>query len=268
MINFDKLLVLTVLFLTSCSQNNTSFYNQKIDNPYYGGVYKVGNPYEIGDTLYFPTKDYNYEEMGVASWYGKKFHGKLTSNGERYDMNRMTAAHKTLPLPTKVKVTNLENNKSVILRVNDRGPFVKNRVIDVSMRAAERLGFKEKGTAKVMVRYFSEAPVYDKYGNLLTKKNKMIKKSGSYSPQKKLRNKNYSLLIGSFQDKKNIENIMNKLEGFGGLAVEKNKVNGKTLYKIILGPYKSITFVNRIKNEVLKKGIKNTKILTLDYGDL
>ena len=264
MINFDKLLVLIVLFLTSCSQNNTNFYNQKKGNPYYGGVYKIGDSYEIGDTLYFPKKDYNFEEIGVASWYGKKFHGKLTSNGERYDMYRMTAAHRTLPLPTKVKVTNLENNKSVILRVNDRGPFVKNRVIDVSMRAAERLGFKEEGTAKVIVRYFSEAPVYDKYGNLLTKKNNIINKVDIYSPQKKIHMKNYSLLIGSFQDKKNVENIKSKLEGFGGLSVEKNKVNGKILYKIILGPYKNIMFVNRIKNEVLKKGIKNTKILTFE----
>ena len=116
-----------------------------------GGTYKVGNAYQIMGQWYYPEEDYNYSEEGVASWYGDDFHAKTTANGEEYDMNSLTAAHRTLPLPSIVRVTNLENGRSLVLRVNDRGPYAKNRIIDVSKRAAELLGFKTKGTAKVRV---------------------------------------------------------------------------------------------------------------------
>jgi len=116
-----------------------------------GGAYKVGKPYQINGNTYVPRVDPDYNQVGVASWYGTEFHGKPTANGDVYDMNAMTAAHTTLPMPTMVRVTNLENGRSVILTVNDRGPFVKNRVIDVSRRAAQLLGFARKGTAQVRV---------------------------------------------------------------------------------------------------------------------
>ncbi len=115
------------------------------------GVYKIGNPYQVMGTWYYPQEDYDYSEVGVASWYGPDFHNGVTANGEIYDMHLMTAAHRTLPLPSIVRVTNLENGRSVVLRVNDRGPFVNNRIIDVSKLAAERLGFYEKGTTRVRV---------------------------------------------------------------------------------------------------------------------
>ena len=115
------------------------------------GVYKIGNPYQVMGTWYYPKEDYDYSEVGVASWYGPDFHNGVTANGEIYDMHLMTAAHRTLPLPSIVRVTNLENGRSVVLRVNDRGPFVNNRIIDVSKLAAERLGFIEKGTTRVRV---------------------------------------------------------------------------------------------------------------------
>ncbi len=116
-----------------------------------GGTYKVGSAYQIMGQWYYPEEDYNYSEEGMASWYGDDFHAKTTANGEEYDMNSLTAAHRTLPLPSIVRVTNLENGRSLVLRVNDRGPYAKNRIIDVSKRAAELLGFKTKGTAKVRV---------------------------------------------------------------------------------------------------------------------
>lgn len=100
---------------------------------------------------YYPKEDYNYSEVGVASWYGSDFHNKKTANGEKYDMHTLTAAHRTLPLPSIVKVTNLENGRSLVLRVNDRGPYAKNRIIDISKRGAQLLGFQTKGTAKVRV---------------------------------------------------------------------------------------------------------------------
>lgn len=114
--------------------------------------YKVGNPYQINGRWYYPKEDPNYDQVGVASWYGPGFHRKQTANGELYDMNALTAAHTTLPMPSYVRVTNMENNRSLILRVNDRGPFAKNRIIDVSRRAAQLLGFEGQGTAKVRVQ--------------------------------------------------------------------------------------------------------------------
>lgn len=117
-----------------------------------GGVYKVGSPYEIKGVRYVPHVDADYDETGIASWYGPGFHNKTTANGETYDQNDLTAAHRTLPMPTYVRVTNLENGRALVLRVNDRGPFAHGRIIDVSRRAAQLLGFQRQGIAKVRVR--------------------------------------------------------------------------------------------------------------------
>ena len=113
--------------------------------------YKVGKPYQVKGVWYYPKVDYDYAEVGVASWYGPGFDGQPTANGEIYDMNDLTAAHRTLPLPSIVRVTNLENGRSIKLRANDRGPFVGGRIIDVSRRAAQLLGFHGAGTARVQV---------------------------------------------------------------------------------------------------------------------
>ncbi len=112
-------------------------------------TYKVGKPYQVGGDWYYPSEDFSKAETGVASWYGPTFHGKRTANGEIYDQNELTAAHRTLQMPSLVRVTNLENGRSIVVRVNDRGPFKKGRVIDVSKRAAELLGFIGQGTARV-----------------------------------------------------------------------------------------------------------------------
>lgn len=115
-------------------------------------LYKVGNPYTIAGQRYHPKEDFAYDETGLASWYGPGFHRNDTANGEQFNKYSMTAAHKTLPMPSIVRVTNLENGRSVKVRINDRGPFVKGRIIDVSRRAAEQLGFKDNGVAKVRVQ--------------------------------------------------------------------------------------------------------------------
>ena len=115
------------------------------------GRYKVGSPYQIKSVWYYPAEDYEYTETGIASWYGPNFHGKKTANGEIYNQNDLTAAHRTLPLPSAVRVTNLENGRSLVLRINDRGPFAHGRIIDVSRRGAQLLGFERNGTAKVRV---------------------------------------------------------------------------------------------------------------------
>jgi rare lipoprotein A len=115
------------------------------------GIYKVGAPYQVNGAWYYPAVDYAYSATGIASWYGQEFHGRSTANGETFDMNAVTAAHKTLPLPSLVRVTNLENGRSIIVRVNDRGPFAHGRIIDVSRRAAQLLGFEREGTTKARV---------------------------------------------------------------------------------------------------------------------
>jgi rare lipoprotein A len=118
----------------------------------YRGHFKVGNPYEIEGKWYYPEIDKDYEEIGSASWYGDKFHNKKTANGEIFKKHKITAAHRTLPLPSVVEVENLENGKRLVVMVNDRGPFAKDRIIDLSERAAEKLGFYQQGTANVKVR--------------------------------------------------------------------------------------------------------------------
>jgi rare lipoprotein A len=122
-----------------------------------GGRYQVGKPYKVKGKTYRPKEDPNYSKVGYASWYGSAFHGRQTANGEIYDMGQLTAAHPTLPLPSYVRVTNVANGRSVVVRVNDRGPFKKGRIIDVSAAVAEMLDFKRAGTAKVKVEYVGRA---------------------------------------------------------------------------------------------------------------
>lgn len=151
------------LFVTGCSETQYAAHLAKqVMGPTDGSgqsekSYKVGKPYQIAGQTYIPQETFSHTETGIASWYGPGFHGKRTANGERFDSNELTAAHRTLQMPSLVKVTNLDNGKSVVVRVNDRGPFSKGRVIDVSERAAELLGFKNHGTAKVKLELMPEA---------------------------------------------------------------------------------------------------------------
>jgi rare lipoprotein A len=124
-----------------------------------GGVYKVGEPYKVDGQWHMPREEPGYDRVGIASFYADDFHGRRTSNGEVFDMWALSAAHPTLPLPSYVYVTNLENGRMLLLRVNDRGPYVNNRVIDVSKAAARYLGFEVRGTARVRVRYAGQAPL-------------------------------------------------------------------------------------------------------------
>lgn len=165
------------------------------------GPKKIGKPYKINGVTYYPMESADgYSEVGIASWYGPGFHGKLTANGEKYNQKAMTAAHKTLPLPTLVKVENLENGKSVVVRVNDRGPYSKGRIIDLTEVAAKRLGMIDKGTAKVRVSVLSEDP--DCY---VTAGHKVNIDKGNFAVQ-----------IGAFTDANNAKRLAGK---FGSRAV-------------------------------------------------
>lgn len=265
-----------------------------------GGVYKVGNPYQIFGTWYYPKEDYHYSEVGVASWYGKDFHAKNTANGEKYDMNTLTAAHRTLPLPSIVKVTNLQNGRSVILRVNDRGPYAKNRVIDISKRGAEILGFQAQGTTKVKVEILPEeskklkaAMLNKKGGDSWVKANNYQTPAAAYKPKKTINslddasyakkeasmdaviqtktittsntasnlNPKY-IQAGSFANQDSAENLKNQLDKFGKSFVAETVVDGNTFYRVRLGPYRYDAEAEVVLNKVRDYGIYNAKIVS------
>jgi rare lipoprotein A len=144
------LLVAATSLLAACADTRPAPSAEK------RGSYKVGKPYQIAGVWYYPAEDYSYDETGIASWYGPNFHAKETANGEVFDQNAVTAAHKTLPLPCFVRVTNLENGRSIVVRVNDRGPYVASRIIDLSRRSAQLLGTEGQGTARVRVQILAE----------------------------------------------------------------------------------------------------------------
>jgi len=154
------LALLAVMVLSACAETRFVVSSAKRlgkavekENP---PNYKVGKPYQIEGTWYYPAENYDYDETGIASWYGAQFHGRKTANGEIYDMNALTAAHRTLPLPSYVRVTNLENGRSLIVRVNDRGPYAKGRIVDLSRRSAQLLGLHKNGTAKVRLQILAD----------------------------------------------------------------------------------------------------------------
>ncbi len=157
---YHVLAVIALLGLvTACAETNLAVETTKAvtrKEAKVNGPYKVGKPYQVRGVWYYPQVDYDYDETGIASWYGPGFHTKATANGETYDENDLTAAHKTLPMPSMVRVTNLENGRSIVVRINDRGPFVNNRVIDMSRRGAQLLGFVQNGTAKVRVQVMKD----------------------------------------------------------------------------------------------------------------
>ncbi len=147
-------LIVLPLALAACSTTQAP-RAPATPNPHY----KVGAPYAIDGRWYAPKIDETYEEVGLASWYGDNFHGKLTANGEIFDKRRLSAAHKTLPMPSVVEVENLENGRRITVRLNDRGPFVGDRLIDLSHAAANALGFAQQGLARVRVRYLGGTDV-------------------------------------------------------------------------------------------------------------
>lgn len=134
-------------------------YGERDRIPKGGGVYKVGSPYQVGGRWYNPREQHDYDRVGVASWYGSDFHGRKTANGEIFDMHALTAAHPTLPMPSYAYVSNPANGRTILVRINDRGPYVGERVIDLSKASADALGLRNSGTGRVRVRYAGPAPL-------------------------------------------------------------------------------------------------------------
>ncbi len=155
------------------------YYKGRGAIPFAGGRYQVGKPYQVAGRTFTPHEQPGYDRKGKASWYGEAFHRRMTSNGEYFDMATLTAAHATLPLPSYAKVTNLENGKTVVVRINDRGPFVSTRILDVSKRAADALGYRNQGTANVRVQLIGPAPLNDRGGRQVLALNEAMNNGAS-----------------------------------------------------------------------------------------
>ena len=253
-------------------------------------IYKIGKKYNVGGKYYYPKKDLYYNKTGIASWYGPKFHGKLTANGEIYNQYALTAAHKTLPLPSAVKVTNLKNNKSIVLRINDRGPFVNDRIIDLSSKAADILDLKREGTGLVRVQILKEKSLYleklAKQGSFPeindlketelpnitipskvavkikdTKNQKIVTKKINYNL--KNLNKEYKIYIklASFSSKKNAEIMKKKVSYIDKVKIYKIYKSNKTLYQVKAGPFLSVEKVDQLHSLLLQKGMQGAKII-------
>lgn len=154
------ILLVAIGFVLSACGVSVPFVGANRAPPTPHPTYKIGAPYTVKGVTYYPHVDYTYDQTGLASWYGAGFEGQYTANGEVFDLDQLTAAHTTLPLPSIVEVINLQNNKALLVRVNDRGPFARGRIIDLSRRAAELLGFAHTGTAMVRVMVLKEPSLY------------------------------------------------------------------------------------------------------------
>jgi peptidoglycan lytic transglycosylase len=207
-------------------------------------------PYTVNGRRYEPLASHRgFVQTGIASWYGKDFHGKKTSNGETYDMNAMTAAHKTLPLGVFVKVRNTDNGHEAIVRINDRGPFVKGRVIDLSYAAAKKLGVDVVGTAPVRI----EALGYRVNGG------ENYKVPDTYDAG------SYSIQIGSFRDYHNANRLsyeMKKRYGFS--EVHLTNVNGDNFYRVYAGKYRSLHDAENAEQEFSDHGYPGSFSVSLD----
>lgn len=207
-------------------------------------------PYTVNGQRYEPLQSHQgFVQTGVASWYGTDFHGKTTSNGERYDMYAMTAAHKTLPLGVYVKVHNKDNGREAVVRVNDRGPFVKGRIIDLSYAAAKKLGVDVAGTGFVRV----EALGYREDGR------SGYKKPATYDTG------NYSVQIGSFKEYANAERLsleMKKLFGFSDVHL--TNVNGEVFYRVYAGNYNSLKAAETAERNFTEHGYPGSFAVALD----
>jgi rare lipoprotein A len=208
-----------------------------------------GNPpfYEVLGKRYFVLPSAaGYIERGVASWYGPGFHTRQTSNGERYDMYAMTAAHKTLPLPTWVEVTNLRNGRSITVRVNDRGPFKEGRIIDLSYSAAEKLDMLRDGTTFVEVRAV-EAPAESRPA---------VQSASSAEPG------TLFVQAGAFQTEANATSLLSKLgrEGLGRSFVRQDTLGGKTLFRVRVGPISDVAEFDRVVARLRDLGVTDARL--------
>jgi len=210
---------------------------------------KYGNPESyvvFGKRYYLMDNNRGFTQQGIASWYGKKFHGRRTSSGETYDMYAMTAAHKTLILPAYVEVTNLGNGKKVVVKVNDRGPFHENRVIDLSYSAATKLDVVAKGTALVKIRVVGSG--YESRQASEKRGAPVETISPDHSPG------DFFIQVGAFSELGNAENLRRKLNAIGNALVKISQVvvDNRSLYRVRIGPLSDVENADKIVQQLIQ----------------
>lgn len=234
---------------------------------------KIGRPYTISGKTYIPARDDTYNRVGVASWYGPKFHGKKTANGEIFDQYAMTAAHPTLPLPSVARVTHLGTGHQILVRINDRGPFIGNRIIDLSKHAADELGYKSSGVTKVRVEYIGPAPLT---GPLLPIAQASVKTNKSsrvntwpQNPKQKYRvalskpktsASGWFVQAGAFTKKTKAKQIARNMQISGQPLVQTAWVGNRYIYRVLVGPYASKSEANAQQREVVQAGFTKARV--------
>jgi rare lipoprotein A len=305
-IPFVLLLLIVVSVLTACGGSSVirktgkdryAHIHRDVSNipdakPRYEPRSRYGNPpsYQVfGKTYYVKASSLGYRQRGIASWYGPKFHGKKTSTQEVYDMYKMTAAHKSLPLPTYARVTNLQNGRSIVVRINDRGPFVGNRIIDLSYAAASKLDILRKGTGYVEVVALN--PYKDPYQQqdnkpILVKKapapkgimvrpfidpsrkaatEKVNKHASIDAPggSSSVRSHNLFLQVGAFHDAGNAHKLKQRVSALsiGAVSIHKSHKNNRLLYRVRLGPLSDVTQLDSVSERLQHHGYSSTRVI-------
>ncbi len=244
------------------------------------GIYKVGAPYQANGKWYVPAEQPDYVEEGLASWYGDEFQGRQTANGEVFDVSMATAAHPTLPMPSMVEVTNLDTGKTVTVRVNDRGPFVEGRILDLSKAAAHQLGIYSKGTANVRVRYVgmapltpdsapvyvAQAPVAPKMPNAATPNLSPGRVETAVlhtpaTPNGGLTTGAYAIQAGAFANRDNAERLGAQLAHAGAVRISPTTVNATTLYRVLVGSWDDKAAAEARLSELAALGAMNARIV-------
>jgi rare lipoprotein A len=259
---FTVLGILVVLLPACMSLNWDSNSSQPRNTATSGQKHSRGNPpfYVVfGERYYVMPSSQGYREKGVASWYGKKFHGKPTSSGEIYDMHEMTAAHKALPLPTRARVTNLTNGKSVIVKVNDRGPFVGNRIIDLSYSAAKQLDMITSGTALVEVVALNNSPRSAPM-ETYTQTAQTAAALATTAPDSTV----LYLQIGAFGEQLNARQLQQQLEsnGISNVLIYHDIESDPALYRVRLGPIQGVAEYDALVAKMATFQINDTHLVT------
>lgn len=302
MMRFARLAVLSLALLASGCAESTLVIDQskRINGESQVAPYKVGQPYQVDGVWYYPAVNYDYDETGVASWYGPGFVGHSTASGETYDDNGLTAAHKTLPLPSLVRVTNLDNGRQIQVRINDRGPFVNNRIIDLSRRAAQLLGMEQVGTAKVRVQIMADEsrqlalaagagqdavatkPVAAPAPKVTTEAlpgstapasapavqpkpvvmaNVPVPQPSPVVVQQPVRPTNLFIQAGAFLQLQNADRLRARLSGVGAARVVPVQLGAQRFYRVRLGPIATVEQADAMLNQVIAMGNKDARLV-------
>ena len=217
-------------------------------------------PYQIRGRWYRPEEQPNYDETGLASWYGDAFNGRPTSTGERFDMHAMTAAHKTLPLPGLVEVTNLANGRTMVLRVNDRGPVVEGRIIDLSRGAASELGMLQQGVGRVRVRYLGRAPRGGGIGDLRHAARSVAPPAAVLPATVVGREGPYWVQAGAYSDRMAAQLAA---ESLGDRAqVDRAEANGQDLFRVMIGPWEDANSAERARQGAVARGVRDALLIS------